>query len=205
MPDSMRVYCKQVGDKPIPLTVRIIWLPDGTIKPIMYWTPDGSRYEIKHVYECTQMAHLKERAVGIRFKVRAEIVEMPEQYSDYRHAIHETYLFFADNWFCGKNIVDSRYEHVGKEFIHVTLDVFSDCEYEIAYFRVKNERYKVEWPHASELRGSYNAGGIGICHKVDARLVNDDNDEDPSPNESVQRMAALFFEINKWFVAVRSA
>jgi len=200
MAERILVYSKQPGEEPIPLTVRVEWLPDGTIKPVMYWAPDGSCYEIKHVYECTQIAHLKDRGVGIRFKVRAGATEIPESCYDYRHITYVTYLYFADSFFCGRNIVDSRYGHPGKEFIHVTLDVFPDCNYEIAYFRVKDQRYKVEHPHVAEPRGSYNAGGIGICHKVDARLVNEDDDEDPEPNNSIRRMAALFLEIDKWFV-----
>ena len=198
--DEMIIYSKRHGEPPIPLTVRIDWLPDGTIKPTMYWTPDGSIYEVKHIYECTKMAYLKDRGVGIRFKIRAEVIEAPEPCYDQRYTSHDTYLYFANSLFCGRNIVDSRYGHPGKEFIHVTLDVFPDCNYEIAYFRVKDQRYKVECPHVAEPRGSYSAGGIGICHKVDARLVNEDDDEDPEPNNSIRRMAALFLEIDKWFV-----
>jgi len=203
MSDKMLVYYKQTGENPTPVTVRVEWLPDGTVKPIMYWTPDGSCYEVKHIFECTQMAHLKERDVGVRFKVRAEVIETPESYPDHRYAHHETYLYFADSWFCGRNIIDSRYEHNGKEFIHVTLDVFSDCGYEIVYFRVKDESYQVEKTLVIEPRSSYSAGGVGIRHKVDAHLVNK-SDGDDVPHKNVRRIAALYFEINKWFVSIGS-
>jgi len=119
-----------------------------------------------------------------------------------RYARLEVYLYLADNLFCGRNIIDARYGHMNKEFIHVTLDVFPDCGYEIAYFTAQGSRYKVEKLIAMEPRGSYNAGGAGVWHKVEARLVNADDDEDPDPGKSVRRMAALFFEVNKWFVVV---
>jgi len=203
MANKLLVYSQETNAPPIPLTARIEWQADGTIKPCLYWTPDGSCYEVKHIYECTKLAHLREKSVGIRFKIRALCIETPEPYADYTHTQHETYLYLADNWFCGKNIIDERYAHAGKEFISVTLDVFSDCDYEIIYFMFKDERYRVDKTIAIEPRGSFYAGGVGIWHKVEARLINKENDEDVDPYKSIRREAALYFEINKWFLVVK--
>jgi len=205
MSDKVFLYSTLKYDNPIPVTARIEWLPCGTVKPLEYWTPDESHYKISHVLECTQMAHLKDRGIGIRFKVCSQLSEPHDLFCDNQYIHHETYLYFSDNWFCGENFIDSRYKHHGKEFIHVTLDVFPDGKYEVVYFCVKGERYKVEKTHAVELGGSFNAGGVGIWHKVDARLVNMNDDEDPVLHNSKRRMAALYFEINKWFVSIKSA
>jgi len=163
--DKVLVYIKQSGGQPVPVTVRVEWLPDGKIKPILYWTPDGSCYEIKHIHECTLRAYLKEKDMGVRFRVRAEVIETPEPYSDYVLQ-HETYLYFADDWFCGKNIIDSRYGHAGKEYVRVTLDVFPDSGYELINFTVKGENYSVAHTVDIEQCGNFAAGGIGVRHKV---------------------------------------
>lgn len=205
MADKAVIFSKQAGEPGVPVTARIDWLPDGTIKPLMYWTPDGSCCQVRHIYEMTPLAFLKDRGEGLRFKVRAETTETPDPYSDGRSAQHETYLYFAHNWFFGPNIVDSRYGHKGKEYIPVTLDVFPDCEYELVYFKVQGIRYIVENTIAIEPRGSFHAGGAGVWHKVGARQVNDEDDEDPDPCKSVRRMAALYFELNKWFVTIKTA
>ena len=203
MTDKTIVYVKNYGETPIPVTVRIEWLPDGKIEPLMYWTPDGSCYEIKPDYEMTPLAFLEDRGEGLRYKVRAELIETPEPYSGHQFSRHETYLYFADNWFYGKNFIDERYAHEGKEYIPVILDVFPDGDYEIVYFQVRGRRYAVEKTVAVEPRGSFYAGGVGVWHKVEARQVNEYDDEDPDPNKSVRRMAALFFEVNKWFVTIK--
>lgn len=205
MADKIIVFAKQTDEQRVPITVRIEWLADGTIKPLLYWTPDGSCYAVKHIYETTPIAFLKDGGAGLRIKALAELTETPETYTDDRLTRHETYLYFADNWFCGKNIIDARYGHTGKEFITVTIDVFPDCNYEIVYFTALDARYMVEKTLAVEPRGSFNAGGVGIWHKVEARRVNAHNDEDADPPEKVRHMVALYFEINKWFVAVRTA
>jgi hypothetical protein len=194
------VYSKQTDGPRVPVTARIEWLPDGTIKPSAYWTPDGARYDIKHTYEMTKLAYLKDRGAGIRFKVKAGLVESPEFDDDLLGSLHETYLYFADDRFCGKNFIDGRYGHAGKEYIPVTLDVFSGGDYELVYFSVQGARYIVEKTHEVGPRGNFQAGGVGIRHMVDARLVNADDDEDPDPKKSIVRPAALYFEINKWFV-----
>jgi len=80
------------------------------------------------------------------------------------------------------------------------MDVFPNAEYELVYFCVGENRYIVERTMEVEPRASLQAGGIGIWHRVDARLVNNNNDEDPNPNKSERRQAALFWEMNKWFV-----
>ena len=201
MADKYVVYIKQTGKPRVPVTVRIEWLPDGRIIPQMYWTPGGSCHQVRFIYEMTQCAFLQDRGEGIRFKVRAEIIETSEPYDELLHAQYETCLYFADNWFCGKNFIDGRYEHTGKEYIPVTLDVFPDGAYELIYFWVQGMRYMVEKTVAVEPRGSFDVGGIGIWHKVEARQVNTDDDEDPDPRNSVRRPAALFFEVNKWFTA----
>jgi hypothetical protein len=196
------VYSKQTGEPPVPATVRVLWLPDSSIKPVMYWLPDDSCFDVKHVYECTQLAHLKDKGIGIRFKIRGELIESAEPLCDYLRSQHETYLYFTDNRFCGKNFIDNRYGHAGKEYIPVTLDIFPDGDYEIIYFWAKDKRYMVEKTLAIEPRGSFRAGGVGVRHKVDARLVNADDDECPDIHKTVRREAALYFEVNKWFVSL---
>ena len=64
------------------------------------------------------------------------------------------------------------------------------------YFVVIEKTISVE-PH-----GSHYAGGVGIQHKVKARLVNASDDNDPDQTQSIRRDAALYFEVNKWFVAI---
>lgn len=204
MADKTVIYSEQTDGPRIPVTARIDWLSDGTIKPRIYWTPDGSRYEIRQVIEMTHIAFLKDRGEGLRFKVKAELTETPEYGSCQQGIQHETYLYFADSWFSGKNIIDGRYGHGSKEFIPVTLDVFPNCDYELVYFKARGIRYMVEKTIAIEPRGSFLAGGVGVWHKVEARRINDNNDEDPDPRKSVIRMAALYFEINKWFVTVKT-
>jgi hypothetical protein len=199
------IYIKQTGEPLIPVTARIEWMPDGKIKPLMYWMPDGGCCQIKHVFEMTALSFLKERGEGIRFKVKAEIIETHDPYDGILHSQYETYLYLADNLFCGKNFIDGRYNHPGKEYIAVTIDFFPDADYELIYFNVKGERYMVEKKIKVEPRGSYHAGGVGIWHKVEARLINDGNDEDPDLCKSVRRMAALYFEVNKWFVSLKIA
>ena len=201
MADEAIVYSKQTGEPPVPVTVRIEWLPDGQIKPLAYWMPDGSRFDVKHVYERTPNAFLKDRGAGIRFKVKAELIKTAGWDDELLHAQYETYLYLIDNWFCGKTFIDGRYGHEGKEFVTVTLDVFPNGEYELVYFRVQDKRYMVEKTISVEPCGNFYAGGVGIRHKVDARVVNAENDEDPDPRKSVRRRASVYFEVNKWFVA----
>ena len=191
------IYLKQNDAPPIPITTRIEWFPDGKIKPLIYWTPDNSCYEVKHVYESTLLAFLKEGGVGIRFKINAVMKDAPDHSA---YIIHETYLYFADSRFCEKGFIDDRYGHPNKEYISVMLDIFPNGTYELVYFKVGDNRYAVERTLDVEPRGSFLAGGIGIWHKVDARLVNNNNDDDPNPNESVCCQAALFWELNKWFI-----
>jgi hypothetical protein len=197
MSDRVIVYKKYSGEPSLPLTVRIDWLPDGTIIPLLYWTPDGSCYQILPPCPCVPLAFLKDRGEGLRFKVRAELIasddELPQSQCD-------AYLFLADKLFCQKNIVDGRYDHAGKEYIPVTLDVFPDGDYELLYFWAHGSRYMVEKSLTKEYRGSFRAGGIGTRHKVEARLVNAEDDEDPDPTKTVRRSAGLYLELNKWFV-----
>ena len=204
MTDKAIVYIKQTDEPLIPVTARIEWQPDGKIIPLMYWTPDGCCHQVRHIYEMTPCAFLKNRREGIRFKLRAEITETPDLDDSILHIQYETYLYFVDDRFCGKNFIDGRYGHTGKEYISVMLDVFPDGDYELIYFRVQETRYMVEKTIAVEPRGSFHAGGVGIWHKVEARLVNAEDDEDPDPNNSVRRIAALYFEINKWFTVKAS-
>jgi hypothetical protein len=152
----------------------------------------------------TPLAFLKDRGEGLRFKIRAEAAETPEPYSGYQPDWYDAYLYLADNWFCGKNIIDGRYGHKGKEFIPVTLDVFPNGGYELIYFVVKGTRYMVERTVAIEPRGSFHAGGAGIWHKVEARRINLDDEEDADPSKSIRRMAAIYFELNKWFVLLNA-
>jgi len=196
------IYSKQADGPRIPVTVRIEWLPDGTIKPLMYWTPDGYCLKVRHIYESMLLAFIKDKGEGLRIKVRAEVIETPEPYDDRLHAQLETYLYFADSRFCGKNIVDERYGHAGKKYITVILDVFPDNDYELVYFNTQGKRYMVERTVAIEPRGSFLAGGVGIKHIVGVRQVNAGNDGDPDPYNIIRRITAIYFEINKWFVTV---
>jgi len=203
MTENVVIYSKQHGTPRVPATVRVEWFPDGKIDPVMYWGPDCSCYKIEHVYEVTPLAFLKDRGEGLRFRVRAEVIETLEPESNLLHTQCETYLYFADNRFCGKNIIDDRYAHPGKEYVPVTMDIFPEGNYEIVYFWVHRMRYRVERTLEVDARGSFAVGGIGIWHKVEVRLVNADDEEDPDPQKSVRRLAAIYFEINKWFVAVK--
>ena len=204
MADEIVIYSKNPGEPCVPLTIRIDWLPDGAIRPLMYWFPDGSCYQVKRVYEMTPIAFLKDRGEGLRFRVRSEVARTPEPCSDGQFTQHETCLYFADNWFCGKNIVDGRYGHKGKEYIPVTLDVFPNCEYKLRYFKVNGMRYMVEKTIEVEPRGSFHAGGAGVWHKVEVRQVNDNDDDDTDAFKSIRRMAAVYFELNKWFVTLKT-
>jgi len=204
MTGKTTIYIKQTGTPRIPVTVRIEWQPDGKIKPLMYWAPDGSCYEVVRIYESIQLAYLKDRGEGIRFKIRAQL-KNPSEYDDLRYARHETYMYFTDNRFCEKGFVDERYQHTNKKYIPITMDVFPNGDYELVYFRVDDNRYIVERTKDKEQRGSFFAGGIGVRHDVDARLVNPDNDEDLDPHNSTCRPAALYWELNKWFIAVKAA
>lgn len=202
MADKTVVYCKRSGEPLIPLTVRIEWLSDGTIRPLIYWTPDGSCYKILS-QKGVPLAFLKDGGEGLRFEVRAELIEMPETDDEFLHSQYETYLYLSDRRFFQRNIIDERYDHAGKKYIPITMDVFPDGDYELVYFRYQEDRYKVEKTLGVEPRGSFYGGGTGIWHKVEARLINESDDNDPDPDKSVYRLAALYFEINKWFVAVK--
>lgn len=199
MADKVIIYIKQAGEPLIPVAVRIEWLPNGKIKPLMYWTPDNSCYVIKHIYESISLALLKEKGVGIRFKVSAELDEISHNTV---YARHETYIYFTDGRFCERGFIDGRYGHPNKKYVQVTIDVFPNAGYELVYFQVDNNRYMVEKTLEVEPRASFKAGGIGVCHKVAARLINNNNDEDPASSKSERRQAALFLELNKWFVVV---
>jgi len=201
MENTIIAYIKQPYESPIPVTVQVKWLADGKIIPLMYWTPDNSRYEVKHVYESIKLAYLKERGVGIRYRVNAELMDIPD-YDRLLYAKHETYLYLCDNRYCEKGFIDDRYNSASKKYVPVVLDIFPDGGYELVYFWVDDNRYKVEKTIDIEPRGSFHAGGIGVWHKIDVRLVNDDNDNDPNPSKRCCRLAALFLELNKWFVAV---
>jgi len=202
--DKIIVYLKQVGEPCIPVTVQLEWLPDGKIKPLMYWTPDGSCYVVKKIYESTQLAFLKEQGEGIRIKISADLQGV-SKYDDLRYARHEVYLYLADNRFCEKGFIDDRYTHDKKRYIPVVLDIFPDGDYELVYFKVSDNRYKVERTNDKEVRGSFSTGGIGIRHDVDVRLVNPDNDDDPNPHKCVKRSAAIYYEVYRWWIAVKAA
>lgn len=202
MENKAVIYCKRSIEPSIPLTTRIDWLPDGTIKPRMFWTPDGACYKVVSLFEGVFIDFRKERGEGLCFNVVGEVIDTPELDDDLLHTRYETSLYLADSRFCQKNIIDKRYGHAGKEFITVTLDVFPDGDYELVYFLCRGARYKIEKTVMVEQRGSFQAGGAGLWHKVVARLVNEDNDDDPDPKECVQRLGALTLEFNKWFVHV---
>jgi len=197
------VFIRQNDEPFVPITIRAVWQSDGAIKPLMYWTPDGSCYHIKAISSVTPMAFLKDCGEGLQFKINSELAETPEPYSEDCYVRHDTYLYLADNWFCGKNFIDDRYGHACKEYIPVILDIFPDGDYELIYFTVQGMRYMVEKTLEIEPRGSFNAGGIGIWHKVDARLINAENDECLDIHNCVKREAAIYFEVNKWFVSLR--
>ena len=199
------IYEKQPEYRRIPLTVNADWLPDGTIVPCYYWTPDSARFKVLHIYECVPMAYLKDKGEGLRFKVRARLEETVEDGSDLPHTQYVTYLYFADNRYCEKTIVDARYDHAEKLYIPVNMDIFSDGNYELISFWFLNTRYRVEKTLDIAHRAAYRVGGVGLRHQVEARLVNANDDEDPDPGCSIRRMAALYFEINRWFLAVNTA
>ncbi len=204
MKNKTVVYCKQSSGPIIPLTVRIEWLADGMIIPLTYWTPDGACFDVVGQSPGVPIAFLKDRGVGLRFKVRGELVETPDfADEDYLHSRYETYLYLANRRFSERNIIDGQiYRHSGKEYVPVTLDVFPDGDYELIYFWANGARYMVERTTAVDNRGSFKVGGVGVWHKVEARLINADDDEDPDPHKSVRRVAAVYLELNKWFVRI---
>ena len=188
MGEKTVVYLKLDGEPPIPVTVQICWLPNGKIRPLMYWTPDNSCYKVKHVYESTKLAYLKQGGEGIRYRVNAELAESPGQdYHAYAH--HEVYLYFASNLYCPKCLIDEGYGHASKKYIPVTLDVFPWGDYEIVGFQVDDKQYTVERTIMRESRGSYNVGGVGVWHMVEAREA-----------DGSFRLAGLYLEFDKWFV-----
>ena len=195
------VYSKQPGASIIPLTVRIEWLPEGIIKPQMYWTPDGSCYGVRCLYESTPIAFLKDRGEGIRFKILAELTERSDAPAYVRH---DTYLYLADCRFSERGFIDERYRHSRKRYVPVTLDVFPDGDYELVCFWVGKNRYMVEKTLEVKSHGTFYAGGIGIRHKIDVRFINSYDDEDSEPMKSVRRTATIFWELDKWFVAVNA-
>ncbi len=131
--DEMIVYGKRYGEQSFPVTIRIEWLPDGTIRPLLYWTPDGVCYQVVSRTPGLPMAYLKDHGAGLRFKVNSVMLSEPDDDSNCATGMEgEIYLYLADNRFSQKSIVDGRYGHSGKEFIPVTLDVFPDGDYEIA-------------------------------------------------------------------------
>ena len=199
------IYFKQDNEHVVPVTVRIEWLPNGKIKPLMYWTPDNSCYAVLHVFESIPLAFLKDRGEGIRFKIKSVMTESLEYDAGFSQSIDEIYLYFADGRFCEKDFIAGRYGHASKEYVPVTMDIFPNGDYELVYFRVGENRYMVEKTIEIEPHGSFLAGGIGIRHKVETRLVNSDNDDDPIPYKSFRRLTALYWELDKWFVAVNAA
>ena len=201
MMEKTVVYSKETGEPPVPITARLRWNADGSILPELYWMDDICLKVIR-VYECTPLAFLRQKGCGICFRTLAEVVETSETCTDFLHTRHETYLYFNHGMFCGMDIIDGRYGHPGKQYVPVVLDVFPDAGYELLYFWVDGMRYMVEKTLSVEFKGSYKAGGIGLRHEVMARLVNPHDDEDPD-YVSVRRPAALFLELNKWFVKRR--
>ena len=205
---------------------RMFWMPDGScyqVRDVYEMTHlavlkdrgEGLRFKVKAETAETPGAYTGDQYVsdqyvgdryvadnGDRYAGDRYVSDNGDQYAGDQYARLEVYLYLADNLFCGRNIIDSRYSHMNKEFIHVTLDVFPNCDYEPVYFIARGLRYKVEKLIDKEPRGSYDAGGVGVWHKVEARVVNAHDDEDPEPGKSVRRMAALYFEVNKWFVVV---
>jgi hypothetical protein len=202
MQDKAVAYCKQSGGAVVPLTVRIEWLPDGAIEPLLYWTPDGTCYKVIGHSPSVSLAYLKDGGVGLRFKICGEIIETPDPETDeLLHTRYESHLYLADKRFSEKNIIGEQYVHPGKEYIPVTLDVFPDGGYELVCFSAHGARYVVEKTTAVDNRSSYKAGGFGIWHKVEARLVGAD-DDDSAPGMCELRMAAIYLELNKWFVRI---
>jgi len=156
----------------------------------MYWTPDNSCYVVKHIYESVRVSFLKENGVGIRYKVKAELEEMPDNTSNARH---EIYLYFADNRFCEQGFIDERYSHPSKEYVPITMDVFSGGDYELISFRLGDNCYVVEKTLKIEPRALYLDGVMGVWHKVIARLVGGNDDGET-------RGVAISWEVDRWFV-----
>jgi len=196
------IYIKQYDEPPIPVTARIQWLANGKIKPELYRTPDNSCYEIKHIYEVTPLALLKNQGEGLRFRIKAIAIETPEPNCVNSLASHELYLYLADSFFSGSNIVDSRYQHEYKEFVPVTLEISPNGTYKLICFEARGAMYAVQKTILVEPRGSIFAGGIGIWHKVE--IVKFDL-ECSDLCEKDARMAGLYFEINKWWVRIKAS
>jgi len=145
------------------------------------------------MYEATRLAYLKQGGEGIRYRVSAKLQD-PDSHA---YAHDDVYLFFVSDQYCQKGFIDERYEHAGKKYIPVTLDVFPWGDYEIVGFQVDDNEYKVERTIAREARGSYKVGGVGIWHKVEAWLANDDKGLS-------FRLVGLYLEFDKWFSPIKS-
>gem|GEM_PF-1501567 len=215
MAERIVVYSKENGAL-TPLTVRVDWLPNGVIRPRMYWTPDGSCLRITQVAECVRLGHLKETGAGVRFRVTAQMAEpgdLPAPFSYKKVATplpaalarkrswdsfpeYELYLYLADNFFCAANILGDEYAHNAKAYIPVTLDVFPSGDYELVGFEAGGVCYTVDKTYSVRPGGSYKAGGAGLRHEVEATAQAAAN-ADAAPNS---RRAALYLELNKWFV-----
>ena len=153
-------------------------------------------YESSEIYETPGVSEAPETPGVSEAPETPGVSEAPWMHFGNNHIRHETYLYFADDRFCGKNIIDERYDHASKEFIPVMVDIFPNGDYGLVCFWVSGERYNVEKTIAVEPRGSFHAGGVGTWHKVEARKVGDAGLRD----DNVKRAAALYFEINKWFI-----
>ncbi|MDR2547784.1 MAG: hypothetical protein LBC96_09840 [Lachnospiraceae bacterium] len=199
------IYIKHENDTRTPVTVRILWFPDGTIKPLAYWLPDGAFHVVKYVCETTPCAFLKDKGVGLRFKVESEPKDEEERDETFLQMCHENYLYFADDWFCGKNIIDNRYRNPGKEYITVTLDVFSDASYELISFQANGSRYAVAKTLTAQMHSNYHTGGSGLRHKVAARILSANESDEITYSTDDLLETELYFEINKWFVTRKAA
>ena len=200
MAERIVVYSKQENGEMMPLTMRVEWLPTGVIKPRMYWTPDGSCFQVTHVIECVRLAHLKSGGKGIRFKVMAMMIESEDIGAEPSPVSYEIYLYLADDFFCAANMIDEQYAHDGKVYIPVTMDIFPGGDYELICFWVRGVCYCVDRTYDVTLGGSYEAGGVGLRHGVMATMVKDAGGDAVNATKLSSRKASLYLELNKWFV-----
>jgi hypothetical protein len=199
------VYGKPMGGAPVPMKVRVEWKADGLISPTLYWTPDGTCYQVKPGCKSVQLAYLKDRAVGLRFEVRSKVIHTPHPYPELHYALCEAYLFLEDGRVCEKNFLDARYQNPKKSYITVEIDFHPNGEYDLAYFRHQDERYKIEAVSEIDHHGAFLAGGVGIRHKVSVRKVNPHDDDDPDPDNPDVRVTAIYWERDKWFISLKAA
>ena len=195
------VYIKQSEGIATPITVRIHWLANGDWYPTLFWMPNGICYEVSlPILERAPLSCLKEKGVGTRITANVNMAEDSGESTNLCKGGQSVHIYFADSKFDAKCIVDAAYNHNKKLYISVEVDIFSEGSYELVGITVDSDKYLVSRTLSVEPRGSYGAGGVGICHKL--RVVKEGQQGDcPLP----WREANVYLEFDRWFIHIGSS